>query len=431
MANDHLDEFSTLIGLIRQLEENPENLNALSECNKTLIECIIRSETQISQFRNEQKTLSQELRAHRPSRSSSNKLREEIERLHTCIESEKSNIFMWKSFGDAIAHIYLDRFSLKQTFFDLDSYSVKQDAGNISGKEGLDKELEGFDRLIDAGIPAVLCDATHVLRYGDICLLHGSDPQLIEVKSKEKLNRRGHRQVERLQRLDEFLSTDQMDGLRGSRGTTYREEVGVEERFNLDALNECIREAEMRGQAFSDPEPGVRFIVFYGSSGKNIEEVFADFTPSMVFMLNSNKNEREWAPYAPALLSIRDPRHAFAFYEGELFIIVMLDLNPLVDSLRIDDWDVLETEHEDYAIECMHKPSRMITRIARQFIARVGFEFLSLEWMAEVNCLSGGLTAKVTKIAEAETDDKDHPEIDHEEMLKDLLGEDHPWIVSK
>ena len=430
MDSSTRDSFSRLLKTIRAIEENPENLEVLRDCNKDILDQILRSESVISEHREEHAELRILLRTGRPPRAEARKLKLKIQSVLDEIDTAKFQIFVWKSFGDALAHIYLDRFALKQTFYDLDSFAVKQDAGQLNGKEGLDEELKLLNAAIDAGIPAMLCDLTNVLRYGDVCLLHASDPHPIEVKSAEKLNKRGQRQVDRLERLSDFLKTDRVDGLRGSDGTAFRYEVKSPERTNLDALNACIQKAAVEGKAICNPEPGVRIVALYDDpdgDSPEFDDTFQNFNPSTVHMLNMDKNDLAWAPYAPIILSIRDENHLWDFLEGSLFLIVLIDLDPLIESWKSSDWDIIESQDQDYAIDCMHIPSRMVSKVARQFIARAAYEFLSLEWIAEVNRPSDGLVAKVRDMAEADRAERH----DHEEMLERMLGRDHPWVASK
>lgn len=85
--------------------------------------------------------------------------------------------------GDCLAFLYMDRFALKQTYFDVNSMNPKQSGGFISDKSGHETEVTWLEKAISYGVPAVLCDITNVLRYGDICLLGDKDPLPIEIKS--------------------------------------------------------------------------------------------------------------------------------------------------------------------------------------------------------------------------------------------------------
>ena len=45
-------------------------------------------------------------------------------------------LFIWRCFGDGIAFLYIDKYALKHMLYDSTDYSVKQQAGALSGKVG-------------------------------------------------------------------------------------------------------------------------------------------------------------------------------------------------------------------------------------------------------------------------------------------------------
>jgi len=96
--------------------------------------------------------------------------------------------------GDSLAFLYIDRFALKQMFFNVDNDNPKQGGGFLSGQTGLAGEVSLLIEAIARGVPAVLCDLTTVLRFGDVCLLGASDPVPIEVKSSKTKDARAKRQ---------------------------------------------------------------------------------------------------------------------------------------------------------------------------------------------------------------------------------------------
>lgn len=122
--------------------------------------------------------------------------------------------YNFQCLGDSLAFLYMDRFALKQTFFDVDSQNPKQSGGFISDKSGHETEVFWLETAISHNVPAILCDITNVLRYGDICLLGDSDPLPIEIKSSKTKDRRGKRQLQKLKSLYDFFKSDQREGFR-------------------------------------------------------------------------------------------------------------------------------------------------------------------------------------------------------------------------
>ena len=183
--------FRQLFRLIREVEGHPDDLASVRELNLLVLKEVLRDEQALLRHKGTQRALNMQLKTGRGSKEASAAIRARLKRITGYIAAREDQIFIWKCFGDALAYIYLDKFSVKHAFFETDRLGIKQDAGSISGKEGLQQETDLVLEIIDHGVPAVLCDITNVLRYGDLCLLVGSDPLLFEVKSSPKLNQVG------------------------------------------------------------------------------------------------------------------------------------------------------------------------------------------------------------------------------------------------
>jgi len=162
---------------IHRFSENLADLQKLLDIQKQLISAILYSEKEIKKYKDE---------------NINPKEWQYIRYNFLCL-------------GDSLAFLYIDRFALKQTFFNVQNANPKQSGGFISGKFGLVGELSLLTNAISSGVPAVLCDLTNVIRYGDICLLGANDPVPIEVKSSKKKDSRGKRQNKKLQALSNFL----------------------------------------------------------------------------------------------------------------------------------------------------------------------------------------------------------------------------------
>ena len=168
-------------------------------------------------------------------------------------------IYYWKTFGDAIAFIYLDRFALKHVHYNVHNLSPRSNAGFISGSAGFAREVDAMRLILNAGYPCVLTDLTNTIRYGDVCLLHGPDPLLIEVKSSKTKGRRATRQRANLKALTEFYRTDQLDGFRGF-PRVQRLAMRTEYKTFTAEFNQCIQTAYDEGYAIASPEDGLHYV---------------------------------------------------------------------------------------------------------------------------------------------------------------------------
>lgn len=422
--------FLRLVELVRLIEASPDDLEAVRACNRLILAEIVHAERAVRRHRARHRELRRALKTGRNDRSTSTVLRTKIKRAGCCIAAQEDRIFTWKCFGDALAFLYLDKFSIKHAFFEVDRLGIKIGAGLIDGKAGLDAELACLDAAISAGVPAVLCDITNVIRYGDVCLLGASDPMLLEVKSGDRLSQRGRRQMQMLDQLHAFLRTDRAECFRGLDGPVRRVAFKAPERTNIEALNTCIATAEKDGQATARPEPGVTIVAIYGTV--DVRAIFDSLTdePRMVFMLNGDKNDRAWSPYLPFVLSIRAGRHLLDFIEGRLFLIVLIDPRPLCAAMAQDGWCVRFKPEGEHAIQCFHPPTRAYLGLSREFLSRAAYDFVSLAWIAEVHRPSVDMVRQFASAGGdlgARIDDGEAERL-QEQRLRSLLGDD-PWFL--
>jgi hypothetical protein len=375
--------FYALYELLRGVEADKGNLRRVLELNRQILREVLLAEAAILRHKEVLRRLRLELKIGRKSKDAATKLRKRMARVVGYIDGYYKQIYIWKCFGDGLAFAYLDKFAVKHAFFETKSYEVKPGAGMLTGKAGLVYELASLLSAIEHDVPAVLCDITNTLRYGDICLLGGSDPCLLEVKSSTKLNQRGKRQALSLKTLTDFLETDLAENFRGLR-EVRRSVVDIPERTHGEALNRCIEEAERSGYAVVRPEPDLTYIAVYGSS-EPIETIIPNDLKGrqIFFMLNTEKNSGTWAIYYPFTLSIRAAKHLHDFVVGDLFLIVAFDIGALCEAMQRPGWEVIYRENALYGIQFHHLASGARIGISQQFLGRVGYEFVSPAWVAE------------------------------------------------
>jgi hypothetical protein len=359
--------------LLRMLRDDLEDLEALRELQKLLLQEVVRAEEKIRQHKSEIREMAE------PEATSSAK---RLRYLTGRIEGYRQCSYVWRSFGDAIAFLYLDRFSLKQCFYSTETTSPKQNAGFILGKEGLANELAILDSALKRGLPAVLVDLTNTIRHGDVCLLGGSDPYLIEAKVSKNLSSRGKRQKRNLEKLHAFYETDKSLGLRGFPELQRRSHSEPEQTY-LHLLNECIREAEYRGHAFCQPEDGLHYVVMTNKRPEInvVLDGLALKNAVWPFFLNERKAERTWAPYFPFVLSISDANHLWDFIRGNLFIFVFVELDA-VCKIASDNGHqaAFDVGNEDYPLGIKTVDGGEI-RVSSHMLTRIGLEFLSPQWI--------------------------------------------------
>ncbi|MBY3191562.1 hypothetical protein [Rhizobium laguerreae] len=304
-----------------------------------------------------------------------------VSSLLTQIEGYRHLTYMWRSFGDAVAFLFLDKFALKQVFYNTQNRNAKQDAGFLSDKSGFAGEWKEVERWIRQGVPALLCDLTNTIRHGDVCVMTGPDPVLIEVKLG-KLDGRGREQRDSIRQLTEFFETDASTGLRGL-GEIRRTAHQTPELSYASAMEQTMIVALKTGAAVSSPESGLWYLAVADEQvdiNASIEGL--GLRRPIAYPLNEVKSARSWAPYTPFILSFRDQRAVFRFLWGDVLTFVIYDLEELVSAstqrgLEID----LFSREQEAAFELREPGSGRNIRLAWQMLDRLALEFTSPMWL--------------------------------------------------
>jgi hypothetical protein len=308
--------------------------------------------------------------------------------------TQKEVLAILRAVGDAVAFIYGDRWDLKQL-------AKHEPSGFISGKRGTRFERRALRQIfhITREAVAVLNDITHTLRHGDITVFSPTNwPEgrfgLIELKSGRGGSRsRIARQSEALERVSNYLQTDLRQAEDGS--TWRRESIMSHPEHHFDTIARLIAELPRPGWLFREIEPGLHYgIIEYRDGDKFSAEMFdalkqtADHQCLLLFV-NEMKYQYNLA-YYPFPLCFRDPEALFRFYDGELLIYVVIDMDRVNEilaphglSARLSDrdhfsWQIVASADEE---DSWHISWHMVERLAG--------EFLRLDWLLDNTVISG------------------------------------------
>jgi hypothetical protein len=350
---------------------------AIVDLQLFLLQRITNGEDGVSRCKDAIKDLRSEKANGRPSRERSKEIDKEIEKFEGKREDYKYIIYIWKCFGDGIAFHYCDKYALKHLLYD-DQYRVKETAGFVSGKDGLKNEIFFLKEAAKHNVPAVLCDLTNTLRHGDICLLGGSDPLPIEIKSSPKLNERGERQLKNISQINSFFTNDEAENFRNQGMTVRHEHIG-NERNHRKAINKCISRAFSEGTACISPENGI----FYFAITELKEEVLDVIKGKHIHAINLNdcKRSMNWQPYTPFTLLL-EPKHVFDFIAGNFTILVMFDLQIIKKRYKNAGMDINFLKEINWYAQISKRGviSEGGFRVSEQSFLRLAFEFQSLTW---------------------------------------------------
>jgi len=301
-------------------------------------------------------------------------------------ESAQVALSIFKSFGDAIAFNYIDTHNLKQLSFNLDDEEFKNKSGFISDKEGFDFELEVLKTLIyDKKIPALLCDITNSIRYGDILMLFATDPILLECKSGSSKGSRNSRQKSSLIKLSEFYKNDKKDLFHGTQ-YAIRASIASQPIRYTDKLNELIKDAQNSGSSSEMIEAGLHYLIIKDPSKFEYEVSKIKLKNPLVFYLNMFKENQQWISYIPYVLSIYDKNDLIDFIIGKLNIIVFIDLAEIKRiaarlNLRYEARFGSVHPFEFYLFETNKEKASGMFGISWHYIHRVPLEMYSLKWL--------------------------------------------------
>ncbi len=336
----------------------------------------LRTETKIRTLKTERKSVMENGGKSAAKRSSV--LAQRIERV-------RAAGYIWRCFGDAIAFEFLDKYALKQCFYHADRPTAKQRAGFLSDKEGLSVEIAALESFLEQKVPALLVDLTDTIRHGDVCVLEGPDPQLLEVKARGGLDARGRRQRDNLQKLQAFFENDEAEGLRGFPTVTRRTQFTSTDQTYIAEINASIAAAREKGYATVSPEPGLHYVATTELGG-NIDETLK--LPVMkkpwIVPLNEFKAQHAWAPYYPFMLSIEGEDELWAFVRGDVYLVVAFDME-LFHQIVKDVGYVCELDlaNEDHPLIIKDTKSNELGRISSWFLRRIALEFVSPKWLVQ------------------------------------------------
>jgi len=375
---------------LQELHAEPDNLQLLLSLQRDILRRILHTEARISEYRERWLTLGAQIKDGRLPKQDAARLKRKLSAADATLKQYQWLLYVWRCFGDGIAFAYVNKWAMKPLLYNVQNAYAKQGPGNITGKEGLKGEIALLLEAIRSGVPALLTDLTNSIRHGDVCLLSGPDPHLIEVKSSKNSNRRVSRQIENLSSIHSYLEKDEAFNVRGF-PHIKRVELAISERSYLDRLDAAISAAITDGLYVADFEPGSRLVVIGGAQKPNYDRIFADLKRPRIYMLNDAKNGEAWGCYYPFTLSLKTPQNLYAFLHGDVYVIVVLDL-ALIES-RASELGLKFSETGDrdwvYQLERLFPGSKepMIEKISSHFADRMAFELLSWEWLLEVEGL--------------------------------------------
>ncbi|AJX97302.1 hypothetical protein BG24_3084 [Burkholderia pseudomallei PB08298010] len=372
-----------LVALLRRIQLDPEDLDTLLQIQREIITRIRRTDKRIADLKALKRHLIGEKKRGGVSKADARFIKESIVEVSGAVTFYQWLLFVWRSFGDSIAFVYLDKFSIKHMIFNVDDGAKKEAPGAIVGKEGFGHEWRLVRSMARKKIPAMLCDISNVLRHGDVCVLVGPDPIPIEVKTSENSNARVERQFESLKKIRSFYDTDNVTNFRGHE-TVQRVELPAPKINHAATINECIARSKETGGAAISPEAGLVYACLRTAS---IDEILMPHVnPSCaVVMLNRAKAEGEWNIFVPFLLSIDSGEAIFEFLNGDISLFVVADMDELVRTYAVHGLCAEHTATGLLVSRLDAQPGKhAFVTTSPVFLSRIFYEFESIDALASM-----------------------------------------------
>jgi hypothetical protein len=318
------------------------------------------------------------------------------QRIADRIEQQMYLLWVYRNIGDSVAFIYGDRWDLKQ-------YTLKQDAGFISGKTGLELEVQILKAAYERGGTVILNDLTNTMRHMDITLFRadlwpdgGSPCLFVEAKSGKGGNKaRAERQKRAVRDITSYLfkDTKQVEG-----GSFHRVSPDTAAVYYGKFAAQMVMELRTSQWLLRSPEVGLQYLAV--SSECSAEDIDASIAAANLkgaktLMLDVNAFKRENWGYYPYPLSFQNPGATFSFYNGEFVFLVFVDLDHINETLRQFELQIEVRKSSEYPWKLIYTGKDEQVREVTSFIGsypigRLASEFVSLDWLIRQNIAGPG-----------------------------------------
>jgi hypothetical protein len=394
MLSEHRTILLSLFESLQRLRADPYGrLREVRTIQNTLIGQISAAEGRIRNTKQLAAALRKQLSIPQPVRPTKDQAREVKEAIAShveAVEAEERLIDIFRDVGDGLAFTYIDKWDIKPMAF-------KASPGFLSGKDGLSAELAIVSRAFDLGGIAILNDLTNCLRYGDVTVIRDGALAIVEAKSGRNLNQRGQRQLAANDKIREYLQTDRIVGLYGFDHECHRIDIAHPEVTHAPLLQAIIDEAFERGSCYCQVEPGLHYMVDTDADIEGFTHA-CEAINGQGYVCIVNMLKRANTAYYPFTLSIANPNHLYAFYNGEFGITIVVELDYVsryfksrgftVSFHHENPWFLTVDKDETSAEE----PSGL--KISAHMWNRIFAEFVSLAWLlSEIASKYAGMNA--------------------------------------
>lgn len=381
----HKYYYPTIAELHQQLHtalQKPYENNLLwLELQENLLQLTVRVESKILRNKAAKKQLKADLgdSTIRLTKEIATLNKRKVAAIENKIDEYHQLLAIFKSFGDAMAFTFIDRFELK-------SMTFKPSSGFMINKKGNRLERKCLRAAYKKEGIGILNDLTNVLKYSDLTLVSESKPfMLIELKSGKNRTQREERQRIAAKKLTDFLTYDTPSDILKEGMISHRMGFEGDIQGHVHKLKDLISKAKTQHIVSDEVENGLVYVVTYGDvDSELIGSVFGQtkFVDPLLFIFNQFKYEN--FGFYPACLSFSETDHYIDYLVGNMQVFVLWDINLwklklAKHSLTLEDKS--ETEHMMFRITGNLNGEEVCVGVGDYLINRMLFEFLSPEWL--------------------------------------------------
>lgn len=297
------------------------------------------------------------------------------------IDNYKNFLAVLKIVGDTIAFALLDTWDIKPLSF-------KEGPGYLSGKDGLDLEVDAFRTCFDTGGIAILNDLTTCLRHGDVTFVHPESGRfaLFEAKSSTRVSARGERQKEAAERVMSWLATDRAEGLYDLPGTFVRGATHAPPRYNTGLMRRLVGEALAHGRAVDSPETGLTYVATATAFSEELARSSIEACRGRPIVAPLSASFRWPEGHRPVSLLLGSGKAVVEFQSGGLILVVIIDSHVLLSGYEARGLAVKFYIDNERPLELTHPPVEGVAplvSIGEHVFKRLFTEALSLQWFLE------------------------------------------------
>jgi hypothetical protein len=382
MFNHRKRGLIALFSKLYELRSDPVGRRVLAlDIQEELLRRVTRTERRIRSLREESSSIKARLATRGLNKGEARVLKQNIADNEDHVDQCKRQIALYRDVGDAVGFIYADRWDVKPL-------SNRENPGFLTGKRGARLERAVLRSVFKFDKAAILNDLTNSFRFGDLTIFLGEGLfRIVEVKSGRGGKRsRNERQMKAITEVMNYIVTDEreVDGGRLIRRAPNREAF-----YNVEAINRLLSNLKPRGWLHEEVECGLHYFVIDAENEAPMDEVLSAIISSRPLVIFANDQKYAGRSYYPFLLSFEEPEFAFRFYNGEVVIVVAVDMNHVANVLEGRNFKLHHTTQPNWPWEIEWigggKPLWDNNRasIGGHIIGRLGAEFLSLDWLLQ------------------------------------------------